>query len=67
MVVIGIVVYIGTVFLNRWLNKVLYKEGVARIVPLGWFLSLITTAALVFGFIDMWMRHKKSWFTGKNW
>ena len=69
-ILIIIIAYIANVFLNRWLNKVLYKIQVRKykapsIDKASWFLSIISTLALLIEILRE-LGHF-DWFTGKNW
>lgn len=62
-ITIIILAYVTNVFLNRWLNKIVYKKKIdMNIMPFMWFLSLFGT---------LWYLHDLSkydnWFTGKHW
>jgi hypothetical protein len=62
-----ILAYVANVFLNRWLEKIIFdKTGdIGELIPFVWFLSLITTIILI---IEIVNKSKFSnWFTGKNW
>lgn len=64
MALIIIISYILNVFLNRWLDKLITKNG-SKPVPFLWFFSLFATVVLFYvlicdsKFFD--------WFTGKHW
>lgn len=62
-----ILLYVGNVFLNRHLNKVLCKkdEHMPKIWPL-WFMPVSTTIALLLVLLPD-IEIKDNWFTGKNW
>ncbi len=60
-----IIAYILNVFLNRWLNYILYKNGGSNI-PTIWFLSIIGTI-LFLTIIIIEYFNKPNWFTGKYW
>jgi hypothetical protein len=60
--------YVANVFLNRWLNKILYKSNPA-IIPVLWFFSLIGTLVFIWVLVEK-MNNKSNWFNwfkGKNW
>jgi len=58
-----IIAYILNVFLNRWLNYIVFKTD--RMIPL-WFLSLfVTIPFLLVIIIDYATR--PNWFTGRHW
>jgi len=60
-----IIAYILNVFLNRWLNYILYKmEGI--IFTPSWFCSIIGTCALLVTIIISYT-DKPNWFTGRDW
>jgi|688.fasta_scaffold174282_4 hypothetical protein len=59
-------VYVANVFLNRWLNKKLYKiDKFNGINPMLWFFPIVTT--VVFGLELINEQSRKNKFTGKNW
>jgi hypothetical protein len=64
--VIIILVYVANVFLNRWLNKTLYKiDKFNGINPMFWFFPIVTI--VVFGLELINEQSRKNKFTGKNW
>ena len=60
-----IIAYILNVFLNRWLNYILYKRGHLKLTPI-WFLSIIGTSSLLIVIIIEYF-DKPNWFTGRDW
>lgn len=64
-ITIIILAYVANVFLNRWLNKIVYKSNKV-ILPVLWLFSLIGTAVLIYEIVDNW-KIQDTWFTGKNW
>ena len=60
-----ILAYVASVFLNRWMNKIIYKaEGAEYLIsPKGWFIPVISTIVLFGEVLD----NRNTWFTGKNW
>ena len=65
MIIYIILVYIFSIFLNRWLNKIYYKKHKRNIVVILWFLGGIGTIVLLIALIlDS---NFADWFTGKNW
>ncbi len=60
-----IIAYIANVFLNRYLNKILYKMTMSK-TPFLWFIPIITTIALLIAIVTE-KGFKDNWFTGKNW
>jgi hypothetical protein len=63
-----ITAYILNVFLNRWLNKILYQKCDIIISPLVWFIPVIITVTYLVVFVDkINIKIKSNWFTGKNW
>jgi hypothetical protein len=64
MEAIIILAYVANVFLNRWLNKIDYKNYGSSIEPFLWFLPIIGTIVFLCSLIGEW---KDNWFTGKNW
>lgn len=60
--------YVVNIFLNRWLNKIIYKYNGDNIVPFLWLFSLVCTFALLVGVIKaLGVKPKSNWFTGKYW
>ncbi|CAH56640.1 hypothetical protein PHG11b_13 [Flavobacterium phage 11b] len=60
-----ITAYVLSVFLNRWLNKILCKRDKCEpIMTAIWFIPIASTIVLVTQVID---GCKRNWFTGKNW
>jgi hypothetical protein len=64
-IAIAILVYIISIFLNRWLNKIAYKKAHSDIVVWTWFIPF-TAIVLIAGIIK-YAEFKDNWFTGKNW
>lgn len=65
-IVIISLAYVANVFLNRWLNKQLYKiDKFNGINPMLWFFPILTT--IVFGLDLINEQGGKNKFTGKNW
>lgn len=65
-IAIIILAYVANVFLTRWLNKIVWKKDLIDILPITWFLpilSIIGYLAILFKEIET----QKNWFTGKNW
>ena len=62
-----LIAYILSVFLNRWLNYIVYKkyDQIEIITPV-WFLSIIGTFILLIGIIVVYF-DKPNWFTGRDW
>ena len=60
-----IIAYILNVFLNRWLNYIVYKNDKVKATPI-WFFSIIGTVAflaiMIINYFD-----RPNWFTGKYW
>lgn len=66
IIAIIIILYILQVFLNRWLNKILYKTADWDITPVAWFTPVACTIAfIIIYFIDN--DYGDNWFTGKYW
>ena len=63
LIVIG---YILNVFLNRWLNYILYTKYGQQNEPVVWFLSIIATLIFIIAIIINYFENE-SWFTGKYW
>ena len=65
-----ITAYIITVFIARQLNKVIYKRYDCCIIPLTWFLSILTIFAMLMLIIEEEYSIKYKcieWFKGSNW
>ena len=61
-----IIAYILNVFLNRYLNYILYTKHSASKAPFIWFLSIITTIIFIIAFMIYYFENE-NWFTGKYW
>lgn len=60
--------YIASVFIGRWLNKILYKRHSGPIIVGVWFIPVATIIALLILVISEELCSKKmNWFSGKNW
>ena len=61
--------YFLNVFLNRFLNKITYKQdNYVGIVPIIWFIPIFPILAfLIIIFINTDFSTKDTWFTGKYW
>jgi hypothetical protein len=64
-ITIIILAYVVNVFLNRWLNKIIYKSDKYDKVPKFWFIPVIMTAVFIWIILEESM--KSNWFTGKHW
>lgn len=64
-ITIIIIAYVASVFLNRWLNKLMSKKIGLEPIPILWFLPLVTTLALLY--IMIVGTDLMNWFTGKHW
>jgi len=63
LIIIG---YILNVFLNRWLNYILYaKYGQKKEIVI-WFLSIPGTTIFIISIITNYFEYA-NWFTGKYW
>mgnify|MGYP003670775223 CR=1 FL=1 len=63
-----IIVYLLNVFLNRWLNKMIYKHNHDDdLMTAIWFIPIVSTIFLFIIFIDVSANKEKNWFTGKYW
>lgn len=66
-ITIVILAYVANVFLNRWLNKVLYKKDFLEIAPcLFWFIPFLFTTFILIILLREF-KTKNNWFTGKYW
>ena len=64
--IIIILAYVANVFLNRWINKQLYKiSKFYEPIPAFWFFPIVTTIVLGLDLINE--QGGKNKFTGKNW
>jgi hypothetical protein len=63
LIIIG---YILNVFLNRWLNYIIYTKHRLVKIPFIWFCPLIPTIALIYIIVDKYFENE-NWFTGKYW
>jgi len=67
---IVVICYIVTIFISRWMNKILYRVGVDEPIWLIWFIPIFNVFFFLFGIlfnIDSFDFKRRSWFTGKNW
>lgn len=65
MIVLIILAYVASVFLNRWLNFLVIKTSSHYpITPALWFLPIAFTFAML---SILWIDSESTWFTGKNW
>jgi hypothetical protein len=63
-----IIAYVLNVFLNRWLNKLIYKHDQDnKLMTSVWFIPIVGTIFLFIVFIDVSATKEKNWFTGKYW
>lgn len=64
-----ILAYVASVFLNRWLNYLIYKYfddlDEEDIVPIIWFIPVIGTIFIIVTVLQL--LYSESWFTGKHW
>ena len=72
MWIIIILAYVANVFLNRWLNKLLYRKcKFVSIVPILWFIPvvgiIVTSVDLLIELIHDLLEGKTNKFTGKHW
>ena len=65
-ITIIIIAYVANVFLNRWLNKIAWKKELIDILPIMWFIPILSTIGYLSIFINE-INPKSNWFTGKNW
>ena len=66
IITIIILAYVANVFLNRWLNKIAWKKELIDILPITWFIPILSTIGYLSIFINE-INFKSNWFTGKNW
>ena len=64
-----LIAYILSVFLNRWLNYIIFKKYSGTITPIIWFFSIMATVVLLLGILIMIIQNfdESNWFTGKYW
>lgn len=60
-----ILAYILNVFLNRWLNKIVYERGIEAKVVGFWFVPIVVSLAFIC--IILSNSNGNNWFTGKYW
>ena len=66
-VLVIILAYVANVFLNRYINKIMYLKLRCNIVPLMWFMPFpVMVLVLIFAILDN-LGSINCWFTGKNW
>lgn len=65
-IAIIILAYVASVFLNRWLNKIIYKKGYVDIDVWAWFIPFVCAIAMIIIILEN-IKIKNNWFTGKNW
>ena len=63
LIIIG---YILNVFLNRWLNYILYTKYCQRREIVIWFLAIAGTTIFIIAIITNYFEYE-NWFTGKYW
>ena len=67
-IAIIILAYVANVFLNRWLNKIVFKiDNYYVIIPLIWFVPVVVTIAFLVIIIEEKNKPETNWFTGKYW
>lgn len=66
-VLIFLVLYVLSVFLNRWLNKIAYQKTDCGIVPGLWFIPILTGIVLLYIIVFENDKNNDNWFTGKGW
>lgn len=61
--------YIGNIFLNRWLNKIVHKKANLVIVPGLWFVPILMTLVLIIIILADFLEDNKfsKWFKGDYW
>ena len=64
-----IIAYVANVFLNRWLNKIIYKELNDEKTVWLWFIPVLITIVFIWIVLEETkiFKHKGNWFTGKYW
>lgn len=67
-VLIIIAIYISSIFVARWLNKIAYQmSDDYEKAPVSWLLSWVTVLVLFVGLFWFEFITEDNWFTGKNW
>jgi hypothetical protein len=68
IVAIIIIAYVLNVFLNRWLNKLIYKYDRDPELMIGvWFIPIVSTLFFLIVLIILSANKDTNWFTGKYW
>jgi hypothetical protein len=69
IITIIILAYVANVFLNRWLNKIIYKELNHEKVLWLWFIPVLITIVFIWVILEESekFKFKSNWFTGKYW
>ena len=63
-----IIAYVLNVFLNRWLNKLIYKYDRDPDLMIGvWFIPIVSTLFFLIVLIIVSADKDNNWFTGKYW
>jgi hypothetical protein len=63
-----IIAYALNVFLNRWLNKLIYKYDHDEDLMISvWFIPIVSTLFLLIITIKVIANKDSNWFTGKYW
>jgi hypothetical protein len=63
-----IIAYVLNVFLNRWLNKLIYKYDRDPDLMIGvWFIPILSTLFFLIVLIIVSADKDNNWFTGKYW
>jgi hypothetical protein len=63
-----IIAYVLNVFLNRWLNKLIYKYDRDPDLMIGvWFIPIVSTLFFLIVLITVSADKDTNWFTGKYW
>ena len=67
-IAIIIIAYVLNVFLNRWLNKLIYKYDRDPDLMIGvWFIPIVSTLFFLIVLIIVSADKDNNWFTGKYW
>lgn len=64
---IVIIAYIASIFLNRWLNKIMWVKYDYEPLPAFWFVPLLSTLTIIIILIYESLTETDNWFTGKYW
>lgn len=67
---IVVICYLVTIFISRWINKILFRVGAIEPLPFMWFIPIFNVIFFGMGIlfsVDYFDFKRRNWFTGKNW